>query len=482
MAGEPRDFGPYRLLRRLGVGGMAEAFEARRAGDGGFEQRVCLKRVLPAFSEDAEFVSRFQREAKLAAQLRHTNIVGVIDVGEVDGVHYMTLELVDGVDLRSLLNSSPGGKLAWETVTLIGLDLAYALQHAHGTLVHRDISPSNILLSRSGEAKLADFGIAKAIDNAKATASRSAKGKVPYMSPEHMRGEDVDGRSDLFSLGVSLFEAMAGRRPFDGAHDVETMQRILEGDRQSLQEAAPQAPALLREIIERLIEVDRGVRTPSATRLIEELAAVSPPPSARWELASTVENHRGGKKARMHVRAREEERDTELSRPPTLATGDPAPVPRKPAKPGRAALIAGALLAILAAAVTGKAWLGRGEAVSVPVAAPVPAPVPASVPASASVPVPVPVPVPLPAPVTPTDDASGVDPSPAKLAKGTVHIVVHPWGRVWIDGAYMGRAPVKARLSKGKHVIKVGRELPSQTRVLRIEAGVRKELEINLAE
>ncbi|MGB9340109.1 MAG: serine/threonine-protein kinase, partial [Polyangiales bacterium] len=157
MAGEPRDFGPYHLLRRLGVGGMAEAFEAMRAGDGGFEQRVCLKRVLPAFSEDAEFVSRFQREAKLAAQLRHTNIVGVIDVGEVDGVHYMTLELVDGVDLRSLLNSSPGGKLAWETVALIGLDLAFALQHAHGTLVHRDISPSNILLSRSGEAKLADF-------------------------------------------------------------------------------------------------------------------------------------------------------------------------------------------------------------------------------------------------------------------------------------------------------------------------------------
>ena len=184
MAGEPREFGPYRLVRRLGVGGMAEAFEATRIGAGGFEQRVCLKRVLPAFSDDEAFVSRFQREARLAAQLRHTNIVGVIDAGEIDGAHYMALELVDGVDLRSLLKSSPNERVSPEMVALIGTDLAFALEHAHRTLVHRDISPSNILLSRSGEAKLADFGIAKAIDNPQVTASRTAQGKIPYMAPE----------------------------------------------------------------------------------------------------------------------------------------------------------------------------------------------------------------------------------------------------------------------------------------------------------
>ena len=220
MAAESREFGPYYLVRRLGVGGMAETFEATRIGAEDFEQRVCLKRVLPAFSDDEAFVSRFRREAKLAAQLRHTNVVGVVDFGTVEGVHYMALELVDGIDLRSLLTSSPGEKLAPETTALIGLDLAYALEHAHATLVHRDVSPSNILLSRSGEAKLADFGIAKSMDGASATASRSAQGKVPYMSPEHIRGEPVDGRTDLFSLGVVLFEALAGARPFDGAHDV----------------------------------------------------------------------------------------------------------------------------------------------------------------------------------------------------------------------------------------------------------------------
>ncbi len=486
MAGEPREFGAYYLLRRLGVGGMAETFEATRVGAGGFEQRVCLKRVLPAFSGDPEFVARFRREAVLAAQLRHTNIVGVIDVGEIDSVQYMTLELVDGLDLRSLLKASPGEKLAPDTVALIGLDLAYALEHAHGSLVHRDISPSNILLSRSGEAKLADFGIAKALDDAKATASRSARGKVPYMSPEHMRGEAVDGRTDLFSLGVVLFEAMAGMRPFDGAHDVETMQKILEGDRVALEEVAPDAPTELREIIERLIEVDPALRTPSAARLIEELGSVSPPPSIRSQLASTVEKHRGGPKARMHVRAREEERDTELSRPPGERE-NARPSLHKPRKTARAILLASALVLSIVAVATGARWLEpqapvpASALVPAPVSAPVsapapaPAPAPASAPASASASAPVPAPAPTPA-------RAGAKEPPVPLRKGWLHVFVQPWGNVWIDGAFMGRAPVKARLYKGRHVVKVGRELPSQTRVVRVEAGARKELEIKLPE
>jgi len=478
MADEPREFGPYYLVRRLGVGGMAETFEATRAAAGGFEQRVCLKRVLPAFSDDAEFVARFQREAKLAAQLRHTNIVGVIDFGEVGGVHYMTLELVDGVDLRSLLKSSPEERLSPDTVALIGLDLAYALEHAHGSLVHRDISPSNILLSRSGETKLADFGIAKAIDNVTATASRSAKGKIPYMSPEHMRGETVDGRADLFSLGVVLFEAVAGCRPFDGAHDVETMQKILEGDRRSLADIAPNVPVALREVIERLIEVDPDVRIPSAARLIEELAAVAPRPDVRRELASLVEGHRGGPNARMHVRAREEERDTELSRPPsiapTLTDEAGAPPPPKPRRTRLALMLATALVASLVAAVTGTQWVEQSAqetGVAVPESAAVTASVTESVTESVT------------APVTESvTESVAASVSPARSGKGWVHVVVQPWGNVWIDGTWMGRAPVKARLSKGRHTIEVGRELPSQTRVVRVEAGTRKEIEISLAD
>jgi serine/threonine protein kinase len=474
---------------------MAETFEATRMGPGGFEQRVCLKRVLPAFIEDDELVARFCREAKLAAQLRHTNIVGVIDFGEIDGVCYMTLELVDGVDLRSFLKSVPGERLSPETATLIGLDLACALEHAHATLVHRDVSPSNVLLSRSGEAKLADFGIAKAIEKQMATASRSSKGKIPYMSPEHMRGDPIDGRADLFSLGVVLFESVAGVRPFDGAHDVETMHRILHGQRRSLADAAPEAPTRLRGIIERLLEVDPATRTPSATRLIEELAEVAPGPETRRKLAATVEDLRGGPQARLHVRAREEERDTELSRPPRLTppTGgtDRAAERRTARRSGWALLLLSAMAAGLVATIAGFHRLGQDSPTP---SAPLPvtraeanAPAPAGPPPASTSPTPVEATpsVHEPAPETsPSSTASEPDRTepPARHGKGWLSVVVQPWGNVWIDGVWMGRAPVKARLPKGRHVVKAGRDLPTTTRIVRLEAGARREIEISLAD
>jgi serine/threonine-protein kinase len=522
MAGEPREFGPYRLVRRLGVGGMAETFEAARVGASGFEQRVCLKRVLPAFGQDDDFISRFRREARLAARLRHTNIVGVVGFGQVDGSHYMALELVDGVDLRSFLKSSKGEKLPPQIVALIGFDLALALEHAHRMLVHRDISPSNILLSRTGEAKLADFGLAKAIDNTTAAASRSAKGKIPYMSPEHMRGEPVDGRADLFSLGVVLFEAAAGVRPFDGAHDVETMQKILEGDARSLTRLAPQMPSALRKAIENLIEVDLHARTPSASRLVEELAAIAPAPSVRREFATIVESHRGGPAARLHVRGRDEERDTDIGRPPVLPRPDSeaeiaAVSPATRSKIRRPAALAGLIGAMLTAALGAAWWLGQplpradksqspAAPASVPVSEPAAVPgsgsvpvsepaavsasatasayatAPASAPASASATAPEPVPAPEPGSATVPATVSAPASRPAPASKGWLRVVVQPWGNVWIDDVWMGRAPVKARLTKGRHVVKAGRELPSITRTVRIQPRARKEIEINLVD
>lgn len=501
MAGEPREFGPYLLVRRLGVGGMAEAFEATRTGAGGFEQRVCLKRVLPAFSEDEEFVARFRREAALAARLRHTNIVGVVDVGNVDGVHYMALELVDGVDLRSLLKSSPDQKLPAETVALIAMDLGHALEHAHASLVHRDISPSNILLSRSGEAKLADFGIAKALDDAKATASRSARGKVPYMSPEHMRGELVDGRADLFSLGVVLFEAIAGVRPFDGAHDVEIMQKILDGNRPPLDAVAPGAPEALCEIIERLIRVDARERTPSAGELIKALGSVAPPPSARRDLAAAVESHRGGPMSRLHVRAREEDRDTELSRPPEMASGVPeragAAAPNGSRGTGRRWLLAGLMFGLIVVS-GGWFWLGLDGAGGVVESGTetVTAPEPVTAPMTEAAPKTVTAPEPEVGSATVTEPPAAPEPEAApdaalgatsassvvRAGRGWVDVYVEPWGHVWIDGAFMGRAPVEARLKKGRHVVGAGRERATQTRVIKVESGEREELEFELGE
>ncbi len=508
MAGEPREFGPYRLVRRLGVGGMAETFEATRIGAGGFAQRVCLKRVLPAFSDDEEFVSRFQREAKLAARLRHTNIVGVIDAGEIDGAHYMALELVDGVDLRSLLKSSPGERLSPDTVALIGMDLAYALEHAHGALVHRDISPSNILLSRSGEAKLADFGIAKAIDNANVTASRSAKGKIPYMAPERMRGESVDGRADLFSLGVVLFEALSGARPFDGVHDVETMRKILEGDRVSLSEAAPDAPEQLRKVVERLIEVDVDARIQSANELLDQLAAVAPLPAVRQALAATVEEHRGGPEARLHVRAAEEERDTELTRVPGVVA-ESAPDLTAKNRVRRPWLFAAFLAAVATTLVVVSQRAAEtpapetripepSDANAGPVAdadadadavAVTDADADADAGADAGA-------VTGAGAVTDTGAVTGAvtdtgaeagadtdaDTAPAPVSRGSVRVVVQPWGNVWIDGKFFGRAPVRARLPKGRHVVAAGHEIPTVRRIVWARPGARKEVELTLSE
>ncbi len=480
MPGEAREFGSYRLLRRLGVGGMAETFEAARAGTGGFEQRVCLKRVLPAYSRDPDFIGRFRREAKLAAQLRHSNIVGVTDFGEADGVSYMALELVDGVDLRSLLKSSAKEKLPAEMVVLIGLDLAYALEHAHQSIIHRDVSPANVLISRAGETKLADFGIAKAIEGAAATASKSVQGKVPYMSPEQMRGEAVDARSDLFSLGVMLFEAVAGVRPFDGAHEVETMQRIVDGQRRSLAEVAPSVPVALQKVIERLIEIEPEDRTASASELVEELGVLAPTSQARRELASMVETQRGGPSTRMHVRARGKDPDTELSPAEELAALPSLEQRPQKKRRKRRGVLPGVVVIALVGGIAATGFLGlRGSPESEQPTATVPE-------AAVS---PDPAEVATGAPSQTKQDApeasntkTTVNPAlpPTAPSRGWIHVVVEPWGNVWIDGVWMGRAPVKARVTRGRHVVEVGRDLPTKKRVVKVEAGARKDLEINL--
>jgi len=297
-----QQFGPYKLVSRLGVGGMAETFVAVRSGPGGFTQRVCLKLVLPFFRESEEFVRLFEREARLAAKLRHRNIVGVIDFGEVDGTSYMALELVDGVDLRALLDAQEGKRLATEFVALLGLELAEALEHAHKPLegsgveyevsdtpgiVHRDISPSNILISFKGEVFLTDFGVAKAISGSSRKQS-AVKGKVPYMAPEYLRAEPLDGRADLFSLGVVLFESLAGERPYEGAHDPATIMHILKGEHEPLARLAPDAPPALCQTIDNLLKPDREGRPANATGLIEELDEFAPSARVRRRLGRLV--------------------------------------------------------------------------------------------------------------------------------------------------------------------------------------------------
>lgn len=292
-------FAHFEILRPLGVGGMAETALAMRHGSDGMEQHVCLKRILPAFSKDAEFVRAFQNEAKLGMRLVHPHVCRLYDFGNFEGTFWMSMEFLDSGDLRSLLENLEqlGQPLPIDVVLLLALDIASALHYAHELrvdgrpqeIVHRDISPSNVLIDSTGHFKLADFGIAKGSLSGEVTRTGVVKGKIPYMAPEHARGMKIDARADLWSFGVMLYEALAGHRPFRGSHEIETLLAVTEGRRQKLVEVAPHTPPILAEVVERLLEPDLEKRTRRAADVIEALASTPPPANARLRLSSLIQ-------------------------------------------------------------------------------------------------------------------------------------------------------------------------------------------------
>jgi len=322
----PGRFGNYELVERLGVGGMAETFVAIRRGPGGFEQRVCLKRILPTFVDDKDFVEMFLREARLSALLHHGHIARVLDFGILDGVHYLTLELIEGTDLRAALRHLRlrGESLDPGLTSYMAHALASALDFAHTAddqgeatgIIHRDVSPSNVLLSDGGEIKLADFGIAKAVNHPGSVQSGALKGKIPYMAPEYAIGRQCSARSDLFSLGVLLYECLTGYRPFDGGSDIQTLDRARNGTHDLLREAAPEAPAALADAIESLLAPRPVDRPPNAAAFITMLADVPPPSLAQRALGVLV---------------RSVEKHDAIPSMPGLASTRPAPT-RRPRK------------------------------------------------------------------------------------------------------------------------------------------------------
>lgn len=234
---EPTEqFGPYVLYECLGRGGMATVHRAKKQGIEGFERPVALKRMLPWLSADGDFVKSFVREARLAAQLRHTNIAQVYDLGKVDGAYYIAMELVAGRDLREILRHAhnisgpPPVSVAINLLFQVcdALDYAHTFRDEQGRplgLVHRDISPANIIVGDDGTAKIVDFGVAKGTTNTLATQSGMLKGKFSYMAPEMLQGQ-VDARSDLFAVGIVAWEMLTAKPLFSGGDDMEVLQRI----------------------------------------------------------------------------------------------------------------------------------------------------------------------------------------------------------------------------------------------------------------
>jgi serine/threonine protein kinase len=231
-----RRFGKYELVRRIATGGMAEIYLARVRGFAGFEKVLVVKKILPEHAADDDFVRMFVDEARLAATLRHPNIAEVYDLGRIDDDFFFTMEYVHGADLLRIMDAAyrGGRRLPLERTLSIVAGIAAGLHHAHERvregrslrIVHRDVSPSNVLVSYDGSVKLADFGIARAIGRWSMTRVGTVRGKRNYMSPEQCRGESLDRRSDIYSLGIVLYELTTGQRLFPESAEAELQQQV----------------------------------------------------------------------------------------------------------------------------------------------------------------------------------------------------------------------------------------------------------------
>ncbi len=273
--------GRYHLLQRLAVGGMAELHLACAEGLAGFQKVVVLKRVLPHLANDPEFVEMFLNEARIAATLAHPNIVHVTDIGETSGDYFYAMEYVHGCNARELLRAgASSGGIPLDVALTITIAAASALEHTHSAcsvdgsalgLIHRDVSPANILVSYEGTAKLTDFGIAKASEKNAETIGGAIKGKVGYMSPEQCRGEPIDQRSDLFALGVVLFELTTCQRLFYGDNDFAILNKVLKGQIDRPHDRVPSYPAELEQIVLKALASDPDQRYSTATELRQDL-------------------------------------------------------------------------------------------------------------------------------------------------------------------------------------------------------------------
>jgi serine/threonine protein kinase len=252
--------GPYELGERLGLGGMAEVFVAYRAGPHGFAKKVALKRILPELAQDARFVAMFCDEARISAPLCHPNIVQVIDFGESQGELFMAMEFVEGVSLAKLLRYVAGRRerfplgaaLFIAQEVLAGLAFAHDACDENGnplSIVHRDVSPGNVLIGRAGDVKLADFGIVRSAYVDRRTYPGELKGKVGYMSPEQVMGVEVDPRSDLFTVGIILSEMLIARPLFSGQNEFDILTKIYEADLSALDKYGADLTPLVRDVL-----------------------------------------------------------------------------------------------------------------------------------------------------------------------------------------------------------------------------------------
>ena len=261
--------GRYELEEKIGSGGMAEVYKAH---DRLLARPVAIKILHEAYRSDVEFIERFHREAKSAARLSHPNIVSIFDVGVAGNDHYIVMEYVQGSTLKKKIQDE--GPLDLLTAVGIAKDIAQGLTHAHANnIVHCDIKPHNILMTDDGHAKITDFGIARAVTESTLTYGGSVIGSVHYFSPEQARGGAITPKSDVYSLGVVLYEMLTNRLPFTGDNPVQIAMKHVEEEPISPGRYRPQIPPMLEAIVCRTMSKSPEIR-PSSFELVQELSNV----------------------------------------------------------------------------------------------------------------------------------------------------------------------------------------------------------------
>jgi eukaryotic-like serine/threonine-protein kinase len=277
----------YRITERVASGGMAEVFRGVAESMRGFKKNIAIKRILPSLTKNKKFVAMFLDEARLSLSLQHANIVQVFDIGHTDDAYFIVMEFVDGVDLKALLDwrRRIGKRIPVAHSLYITMEISKGLSYAHEltnqeneaplNIVHRDVSPPNVLLSKQGEVKVVDFGLAKATSQVEVTDPGVVKGKMSYLSPEAARGEEVDRRADIFAVGILMYEMLTGKRLFYGETDYQTVELVRNAKIPPLRPQNPQIEPELEDIVRRALAKKKEDRFQTATDLQDALAQYS---------------------------------------------------------------------------------------------------------------------------------------------------------------------------------------------------------------
>lgn len=431
---EIQKFGSYLLVKRLAHGGMAEVFRARKLTTGavtsGVQINLCIKRILPHYSENTEFIKMFIKEAEIISRLKHQNIISISDFGKFNDQYFIAMEYVQGRDLKDVLvdgikKKNPiSHELAVSIISKValGLDMAHKAKDSDGTplnIIHRDISPQNILLSYQGDAKLIDFGIAKSTIEDEHTRANVLKGKLSYMSPEQIKGLKLDGRTDVFALGIVLYELVTRTKLFKGQSDLDLMEKIRDGTIAPPRSIDQTIPPQLNVIIMKALEKDRDKRYATSLdfgRDLSEFMRQNQMDSSSTKISEYMHSLYKTEIEDQEIQIKEEEsalKNLDLSK---LADDQKPAVqaPAPPAKSNRMLILAGAALVVVTLVIAAFLFTGKG-----------------------------------------TSTATGGGQQAGAVAQfGQLTLNSVPWADVYIDGEKIGNTPlIKYKLEKGNYTV-----------------------------